>query len=126
MGKSRRSTVRIESSDLSTQPEGWVEMDDCLKARHWAYMPDLQPLADLQREKSAEKRVAGYKVWHKFLASFVAGWNWKGKDGKGYSKPADNAEVFGEIRLQEFLWLIGQVDEVVGEDIELPKPTDSD
>ena len=123
--KKKKGIVRISSSDLASQPGGWVEMCGYLKTKHWPWIRSLN-WADLAKEDiTSEEHEATLSRAYELLSRLVLDWNWKDPDGDPYPKPADNPSVFAEIALDEFTWLIGEYNKIVGKQTTIPKQNDT-
>lgn len=121
MAKKNLGIERVPSDDLTSQPEGWVEMHSYLKTKHLPYLMSLdeETLRD-DAKVGAEKAEAMQRIFE-FLAQFITDWNWKDPKGNAYPKPDGNPDVFGELHPKEFRWVNHRLRECVTEDIDIPK-----
>jgi len=119
--------VRILSSELETQADGWVEISAYVKRKHIPYLAALQTVDEkvLKNPKAKpEARAREMRKLDEFLASFVCAWDWKDPDGNPYPQP-DTYEVLGELRQEEWAWLQGKANEIMAQEQGIPKQNET-
>ena len=121
MAKKEAGIVRVDSDDLDSQPEGWVEMCAYLKTKHLPYVMSLDE--DTIRDDAAfgPQKAEAMQRTYELLAQFITDWNWKDPEGTAYPKPAGNWVVFGELRPEEYRWLNVRLRLCLTEGTEVPK-----
>jgi hypothetical protein len=125
MAKKKKGVVRLPSDDLPSQEGGWVEMQKYLKTKDLPYIQAFDPVALVDPEATIEEKEKGLEGTYRLLGRVVTDWNWKDPDGDAYPKPLGNAEVFGEIKPQEFDWLVRMLNKTLAEQATVPKQTDT-
>ena len=124
----RIGTIRIPSSELETQADGWVEISAYIKRKHIPYLSVLQTVDDdilRDQEAKAEDRLREMRKFDEFLAVFVYDWDWKDQDGNPYPAPYRNVDAFGELRQAEWAWLQGKANEIMAREPEIPKASET-
>jgi len=112
--KRRPVSVRVPSDEVETQGEGsWVEFRRRMKAKHLGVIAQMAGLQDLSFQEDPGAVVSVIERMGEMLGPFVMGWNWVDEDGEPYPQPKNNAEVFGELDMDELMWLIEKMGEQV-------------
>ena len=122
MGKGT-GVIRIPSSEVETQADGWVEISAYVKRKHIPYLAALQTVDEkvLANPKAKpEARAREMRKLDEFLASFVYAWDWKDPKGNPYPQP-DTYEALGELRQEEWAWLQGKANEIMAQEQGIPK-----
>jgi hypothetical protein len=124
----RIGTIRIPSSDLETQAEGSVEMSAYVKRKH---LPHLGAMQNVNVEvlknddASPEDRFREMRKFDEFLAVFVYDWDWKDQDGNPYPAPHQNPDAFGELRQEEWAWILSKANEIMAQEQGVPKANET-
>jgi len=127
MGEKRVGTVRILCDDLPSQEGGWVEISAYVKRKHLPYLAALSTIDQGvlgDANAAPELKLREMEKFNKLHSVFVYAWDWKDPDGTPYPEPYGNSDAFGELRQEEWLWLQGQINEIIAAE-EIPKANDT-
>jgi len=110
--KGRAFAVRVPSEEIA--PGTWVEFRARLKLKHLRAVAEMATWQDVDWGKNMTEALDAIGRIGHVLSQVVVAWNWQDEDGEPLPQPKNNPDVFGELELEQLVWLIEHMAAHVG------------